>query len=103
MVSDKQPKTLFPISAKTVERIIQGYSKQALGFTISWHSLRTTYVFRSVELEQSPSVVIPQGDRFAVANTGDSPATILKHYAKLPEGAMRRFVENKPVIPSERV
>ena len=29
---DKQPKTLFPISAKTVERLIQGYSKQALGF-----------------------------------------------------------------------
>jgi integrase len=92
---DKQPKTLFPISAKTVERIIQGYSKQVLGFTISWHSLRTTYVTRSVELEQSPSVVM--------ANTGDSPATILKYYAKLTEVVMRRFVENKPVIPSERV
>jgi integrase len=92
---DKQPKTLFPISAKTVERIIQGYSKRTLGFTISWHSLRTTYVSRSVELEQSPSVVM--------ANTGDSPATILKYYAKLPEVVMRRFVENKPVIPSERV
>ena len=92
---DKQPKTLFPISAKTVERIIQGYSKRTLGFTISWHSLRTTYVTRSVELEQSPSVVM--------ANTGDSPATILKYYAKLPEVVMRRFVENKPVIPSERL
>ena len=92
---DKQPKTLFPISAKTVERIIQGYSKRTLGFTISWHSLRTTYVTRSVELEQSPSVVM--------ANTGDSPATILKYYAKLPEVVMRRFVENKPVIPNERV
>src|SRR5712692_2718712 len=82
---DKQPKTLFPISAKTVERLIQGYSKRALGFVISWHSLRTTYVSRSVELEQSPSVVM--------ANTGDSPATILKYYAKLPEVVMRRFVE----------
>ena len=91
---DKQPKTLFPISANTVERLIQGYSKQALRFTISWHSLRTTYVSRSVELEQSPSVVM--------ANTGDGPATILKYYAKLPEVVMRRFVENKPVIPSER-
>src|SRR5207249_6407176 len=36
---DKQPKTLFPMSAKTVERLIQGYSKKALGFVISWHSL----------------------------------------------------------------
>jgi len=30
-------------------------------------------------------------------------ATILKHYAKLPEVVMRRFVENGPVILSERV
>jgi integrase/recombinase XerD len=91
----KEPQYLFPVSAKTVERIIQGWSKQALGFTISWHALRTTYVTRSVELEQSPAVVM--------ANTGDSPATILKYYAKLPEVVMRRFVENKPVIPPERV
>ncbi len=91
----KPPKTLFPITTKTVERIIQAYSKKALGFVISWHSLRTTYVSRSVELEQSPAVVM--------ANTGDSPATILKYYTKLPEVVLRRFVENKPVIPNERV
>jgi hypothetical protein len=83
------------LSTKTIERIIQKYSKQALGFVISWHSLRTTYVSRSVELEQSPVVVM--------ANTGDSPATILKYYAKLPEVVMRRFVEGRSVIPSERV
>ena len=91
----KTPQYLFPISTKTVERVIQKYSKLALGFVISWHSLRTTYVTRSVELEQSPAVVM--------ANTGDSPATILKYYAKLPEVVMRRFVESKPVIPKERL
>ena len=91
----KSPKTLFPVTTKTVERIIQGYSKKALSFVISWHSLRTTYVSRSVELEQSPAVVM--------ANTGDSPATILKYYTKLPEVVLRRFVESRPVIPSERV
>ena len=91
----KPPQYLFPMAAKTVERMIQSYSKRALGFAISWHSLRTTYVSRSVELEQSPVVVM--------ANTGDSPATILKYYAKLPEIVMRRFVDGKPVIPSERV
>ena len=58
-------------------------------------SLRTTYVSRSLELEQSPAVVM--------ANTGDSPATILKYYTKLPQVVMRRFVEGKPVIPNERV
>lgn len=91
----KQSQYLFPFSVKTAERIIQKYSRGALGFMISWHALRTTYVSRSVELEQSPTVVM--------ANTGDSPATILEYYAKLPEVVMRRFVEGKPVIPNERV
>lgn len=68
---------------------------EAVGFEISWHSLRTTYVSRSVELEQSPTVVM--------ANTGDSPPTILKYYANLSKVVMRRFVESRPVIPSERV
>ena len=62
---------------------------------ISWHSLRTTYASRSVELEQSPAVV--------VANTGDSPGTILRYYTKLPEVVLKQFVEGKPVIPSERL
>jgi integrase len=92
---DRRLQYLFPLTTKTVERIIQRYSKRALGFVISWHSLRTTYVSRSVELEQSPAVVM--------INTGDSPATILKYYTKLPEVVMRRFVESKPVIPQERV
>ena len=91
----RQSQFLFSISAKTAERIIQKYSRRVLGFVISWHSLRTTYVSRSVELEQSPAVVM--------TNTGDSPATILKYYAKLPEVVMRRFVEGRPVIPTERV
>jgi integrase len=91
----RQSQFLFSISAKTVERIIQRYSRRAVGFVISWHSLRTTYVSRSVELEQSPAVVM--------LNTGDSPATILKYYTKLPEVIMRRFVEGKSVIPSEKL
>ncbi len=91
----KQPQYLFPVTTKTVERIIQGYTKKVLGFVVSWHSLRTTYVSRSVELEQSPAVVM--------VNTGDSPVTILKYYTKLPEVVLRRFVEGKPVIPSERL
>ncbi len=88
----EQLQYLFPFSTKTLERIIRGYSKRALGFIISWHSLPTTYVSRSVELEQSPAVVM--------LNTGDSPSTIMKYYTKLPEVVMRRFVEGKPVIPS---
>ncbi len=91
----KKPKLLFPISKMTVERVVQKYSRLALGFVISWHSLRTTYVSRSVELEQSPALVM--------INTGNSPATILKYYTKLPEVVRWRFVESKPVIPQEKI
>lgn len=91
----RQPQYLFTMSTKSIERIIQRSSQRSLGFSISWHSLRTTYVSRSVELEQSPAVVM--------VNTGDSPATILKYYTKLPEVVLRRFVESKPVIPKESV
>ena len=91
----KTPQYLFHFSEKTVERIIQRYSKRTLGFVIGWHSLRTTYVSRSVELEQSPAVVM--------VNMGDSPATILRYYTKLSEVVMRRFVESRPVIPQEQV
>jgi integrase/recombinase XerD len=90
---DHRTQYLFPLSTKTVERMIQRYSRRVLGYVISWHSLRTTYVTRSVELEQSPAVVM--------INTGDSAATILKYYTKLPEVVMRRFVESKPIIPQE--
>ena len=50
----------------TVGRTIQKHAKRALGFAISWHSLRTTHVSRSVELEQSPAVVMTNtSDRVA--------------------------------------
>ena len=61
---EKQPKTELPISANAVERLIQGYFKTALDLFISRHSLRTTYLSRSVELEQSPA--------FVMANTGEA-------------------------------
>jgi len=86
---------LFDFSKKTAERVIQKYSHSALGFTISWHALRHTYVARSIELGVPQSVVM--------ANTGDSPATILRHYAQLPEPVMRRIVEDKPIIPASSV
>ncbi len=57
--------TVAPFHCVTAQR----YSKQALGFVINWHSLRTTYASRSVELGQSPAVVM--------INTGDSPAMVL--------------------------
>lgn len=83
------------MSTMMAERIIQKCSKEASRFVIPRDSPRTACVSRCVELEQSPAVV--------VANTGNSPATILKHCAKLPEVIMRRIVDGKLVIPREMV
>ena len=44
---DRHAQYLFPLATKTVERIIQCYSRQALGFVVSGHSLRTTCVSRA--------------------------------------------------------
>jgi hypothetical protein len=87
--------TVSSTAGEIVDLAIHGSPKRALGYIISWHSHRTTYVSSGVELEQSPAVVM--------ANTGDSSATMLKYYAKPPEVVMRRFVGNKPVIPGEHV
>jgi hypothetical protein len=56
---DRRTQYLFPFTTRLVERLIQRYAKRALGFVISWHSLRPTDVSRSVELEHSPAVVTP--------------------------------------------
>lgn len=90
-INTVQPKKmLFNVSKKTLERRIQEYSLKGLGFTISWHSVRTTYITRSVELEIPPAIVC--------MNTGDSPATILKYYTKMSEYKMREYVEKKDVL-----
>jgi hypothetical protein len=60
--------TVSSTAGEIVDLAIHGYPKWALGFIISWHSLRTTYVSRSVELQQSPAVVM--------ATTGDPPLRI---------------------------
>ncbi len=38
-----------------------------------------------------------------IANTGVRSVTILIYYTKLQETVLRKFVENKPVIPNEMV
>jgi hypothetical protein len=38
---------VFPIFTKTVERLIQGYSRQPFGFVTTCQALHTTYVSRS--------------------------------------------------------
>jgi len=85
-----QRRELFPLSAKTCNRVVQAASRAALGRVISWHSLRTTYVSRCRE-EGVPLEIVQR-------NTGDSVRTLLRHYSRMPESVVRRLVEQSPVI-----
>lgn len=85
----REPRLLFPMSAKSVERMIQRASGQHLGRVISWHSVRHTYTTRSSEEGIPPAVVI--------RNTGDSWATLLRYYERPSDTTMRRWIESHPL------
>jgi integrase len=89
------PNPVFDYHWKTIERIIQKWSKKALGFQISWHSLRTTYV----SLCQEKDVPV----KVAMANTGDKLATIVKYYQKLSPGYMNKVVNANPIFSEKSI
>ena len=86
MTRGKDPR-LFPFSHKTIERKIQMWTEKALGKRKSWHAVRHTYISLSRELGLPMEIVI--------ANTGDSPATILKYYSKPSPQFIRKEIEEK--------
>lgn len=89
MKNRKDPR-LFPFSKKTAERKIEMWTTKILGKTKSWHSVRHTYISLSRELELPMEVVI--------ANTGDTPATILKYYSKPSPEFVRRIIEERKLF-----
>jgi integrase len=89
MKNRKDPR-LFPFSKKTAERKIESWTTKILGKTKSWHSVRHTYISLSRELELPMEVVI--------ANTGDTPATILKYYSKPSPEFVRRIIEERKLF-----
>ena len=90
-INESKPagKPVFDMSCKTLERIIQRWTAQAIGEARSWHTVRHTYVSLSNEANQNIGVVIQ--------NTGDRPATILRYYTHLSPDYLRKAVEAKPV------
>ena len=89
-LKDRKDPRIFPFSKKTAERKIEAWTKSALGKTKSWHSVRHTYISLSRELELPMEVVI--------ANTGDTPATILKYYSKPSPEFVRRIIEERKLF-----
>ena len=89
ITSRKDPR-IFPFSPKTIERKIEAWTSKVLGKTKSWHAVRHTYISLSRELGLPMEIVI--------ANTGDSPATILKYYSKPSPQFIRKEIEEKKLF-----
>ncbi len=89
-LKDRKDPRIFPFSKKTAERKIESWTMSVLGKTKSWHSVRHTYISLSRELELPMEVVI--------ANTGDTPATILKYYSKPSPEFVRRIIEERKLF-----
>jgi len=87
---DKKSPRFFDMSAKTVERIIQRWTRQVLGKPKSWHCTRHTYITLSFESNIPISIVIE--------NTGDKPATILQYYTKLSPAFIRNEINQKALF-----
>jgi len=80
---------IFEFSTKTAENIIQFWTEKTLGKEKSWHCVRHTYLTIG-RMKNTPIEVLSE-------NSGDTPATILRHYVKLPPQFVRQIVNSNPV------
>jgi len=86
----KKTHRVFEFSTKTAENVIQAWTLKVLGKKKSWHCLRHTYVTLN-SIKGTPIPVV-------CSNTGDAPATILRHYTNIPPQIARKFVEENAVF-----
>jgi len=84
---DRKSPKFFDISSKSVERIIQRWTRQVLNKPKSWHCVRHTYITLSFESSIPISIVIE--------NTGDRPATILQYYTRLSPSFIKGEINQK--------
>ena len=87
---DRKSPKFFDMSAKTVERIIQLWTRQVLNKPKSWHCVRHTYITLSFESNIPISVVIE--------NTGDRPVTILQYYTRLSPNFIKNEINQKSLF-----
>jgi integrase len=87
---DRRSPKFFDMSKKTVERIIQHWTRQVLKKPKSWHCVRHTYITLSFESNIPISIVIE--------NTGDRPATILQYYTRLSPNFIKGEINQKPLF-----
>lgn len=88
--TEKKGPKFFDMSTKSVERIIQRWTRQVLNKPKSWHCVRHTYITLSFESNIPISIVIE--------NTGDRPATILQYYTRLSPNFIKGEINHKPLF-----
>lgn len=84
-------KRVFPYSAKTLNRRIKGWAKDAgIIRPVRWHFLRHTYVVVSRKKGRDWSLISAQ--------TGDTAATLIQEYSKLTLEDRQKMTDDMPLI-----
>lgn len=92
----KNQRHLFDFSGRTANRRLKKYVKKAgIRKSITFHSLRATFVKRSKEEGRDVKMVCQI--------TGDSERTILEHYSEWTDSELKERVDKMPIYKGEHV
>ena len=90
-VDERKEKRIFPYSAKTLNRRIKSWAKDAgIARRVRWHDLRHTHVVRSRQKGRDWAAISMQ--------TGDTAATLITTYSQLTVEDRQKISNEKPLI-----
>jgi integrase len=92
-VDTRKQKLVFPMSAKTLNRRIKLWAKNAnITMRVRWHTLRHTHIVQARRAGRDWNEISQQ--------TGDTVTTLIQVYAKLSIEDRVDLTEKKPLIPN---
>ena len=90
-VDHRTERWVFPVSAKTANRLIKGYASRAgIRRRVKWHTLRHTHVVQGRRVGRDWDELSQQ--------TGDAVATLITHYSRLSIEDRKILANEKPLI-----
>lgn len=93
-VDTRREKLVFPMSAKTLNRRIKQWAKDAnITIRVRWHTLRHTHIVQARRAGRDWNEISQQ--------TGDTVATLIQVYGRLSIEDRVELAEKKPLIRAE--
>ena len=93
-IDHRRERWVFPVCAKTANRLIKGLAKEAgIQRRVRWHTLRHSYVVQGRRVGKDWDELAQQ--------TGDSVASLISYYSKLSIEDRVKLANDKPLIEGE--